>query len=315
VKHRLSRYIAGVVVLMILVAAHFGGDYYVDALTMLLINAILVVGFRFIALSGEMSFCHVALMGAGAYTTALMTAKWGWPFWVSLPLAGVAPALIALILSYPLLRLKQFYFAMGSFAAGEAMRLSWSRFKLFGGYDGIYNIPPPSFPGIDFHNLTAYYFLTIVLVVLCLVVMYRLENSGIGFTIKAIAAQDFLAQSIGVSIRKYKTFAFITGSFFAGIAGALYAHRMAWVDPFHFTFTYNLYILVWVLFGGLGSFAGPLIGLLSLTVVDEVIHSISGLEPWIPFIYGGLMIVTLLVMPQGLFSLLKRILSGVRKRL
>jgi branched-chain amino acid transport system permease protein len=307
VKRSASRYTAGIVTIVILVAAGFSGGYYEDALTLLFINAILVVSFRFIALTGELSFCHIALMGVGAYTTGLVTTRLGWPFWISLPLAGAISGLVALILSYALFRLKAFYFAICSFAAAEAIRLSWQRFEFFGGYDGIYNLPYPSVLGIDFHNLTAYYYLTLFLALLCLLIMYRLENSDIGMTIKSVAARDFLAQSVGIDIWRYKTFAFVTGSLFAGVAGVLYAHRTAWIDPGQFAFTLNLYVLIWALFGGLATFAGPLVGLVSLTLVDEVIHNIGDLDQWLPLVYGCVIIATLRFLPHGFVDVFTRI--------
>jgi branched-chain amino acid transport system permease protein len=255
-------------------------------------------------------------MGAGAFTTALITTRLGWPFWVSWPMAGVVSALIALILSYPLLRLKGMYFVMGSFAAGEVLRLLWVRFAFFGRHEGIYHVPRPSLLGVNFNDLTAYYFLTLVLTLLCLTIIYRLEKSGIGVAIKSVAAQDFLAQSVGVNIRKYKTFAFVTGSFFSGIAGALLAHRLASVSSLQFAFSYNINVIVWVLFGGLATFVGPLIGLVLLTIVAEVVRLIGALEAWLPFIYGLLIIAMLIMIPGGLSSILPKICMpwAIRRR-
>ncbi len=282
-------------------------EYYLDVLVVLLINAILVVSFRFTALMGELNFAHVALMGAGAYTTAIMVKSLGLPWGVSLPLAGLVPAAVALALSYPLFRMKGFYFFIGSFAAGEAMRLAWTRFDIFGRQVGIENIPPLTLGTINLRNLPAFYFLTLIVAVVSLLILYRLEHSRIGDNLKAIAMQDSLAQSIGVDLLRYKALAFATGAFFAGIAGFLFAHRIGMVDAYQYVFTYNLEVLVWAIFGGLGSFVGPLVGLGVLTGAEEVIHNIGRLEAWSPFIYGILLLVTLLLFPNGLVGLRKRI--------
>lgn len=292
-------------------------EYYLDVLVVLLINAILVVSFRFIALIGEMNFAHVALMGAGAYTTAIMVKNLGLPWEVSFPMAGLVPAAVALALSYPLFRMKGFYFFIGSFAAGETMRLTWLRFDIFGRQIGIENIPPLTLGIINFRNLTAFYFLTLIVTVVSLLILYRLEHSRIGDTLKAIAAQDFLARSIGVDLLKYKALAFATAAFFAGIAGFLFAHRLGMVDAFQYVFIYNLYVLVWAILGGLGSFAGPLIGLGLLTGTEEAIHYIGRLEAWSPFIYGVILIATLLLLPKGLIGFPERIsplVERIRRR-
>jgi len=303
----------GLVVLAIILVAlpFFLREYYVDVLTMLLINVILVVSFRLITTTGGWSLAHIPLMGAGAYATALMTRTFGWPFWLTLPLAGLAAALIGLIMSYPLVRTKGFAFFVASFAAGEAMRLCWTRFRVpFGGHAGLGNIPPPEaipIPGlvaIDFSNPIPYYFLTLVVTVLCLLIMYRLDRSRIGDTLKAIYSEDSVAKSVGINITKYKILAFVIASFFAGIAGVLLAHRLWAIEPQQFGFTNTLYLLVWVVFGGYHTFAGPIIGVSVLTGLGELLIPLA---EWVPMIYGIILILTLLFLPDGLEGLPRRI--------
>ncbi|MFC1965033.1 branched-chain amino acid ABC transporter permease [Chloroflexota bacterium] len=304
-KYNLSRPLLGlgIALLLMLVLPLYLPEQYVGMLTVLLINAMLVVSFRFISTIGEWSLAHVPFMGVGSYTTALLTTELGWPFWLSLPAASLAAAAFALILSFPLFRMKAMSFFLGSFAAGEVLRLCWARFKTpFGGYDGIAGFPYPVLFAVDFRNIFAYYVLTLLIVLISLVVMYRLENSRIGSTFKAIAMNDSLVQSIGVNIRRYKTLAFVTGSFFAGTAGVLLAHYLTAVTPALFGIPYSLNMIVWSVVGGLSSFSGPLIGLIILTIVNEVLHRI-GVEVWIPFIFSFILLVTLLFMPRGLVSL------------
>jgi len=118
---------------LVILAVILGGlpfvvtKYQVDILITLLINVILVVSFRLITTTGRWSLAHIPMMGAGAYATALMTGTLGIPFWVSLPLSGLVAALVALVMSYPLARTKGFAFFIASFAAGEALRLCWTR--------------------------------------------------------------------------------------------------------------------------------------------------------------------------------------------
>ena len=155
-------------------------------------------------------------------------------------LAGSATAaLLAFLLSFPLFRMKGFYFLIGSFAAGEIIRLLWKWTDLtwlFGGPKGIKLIPP--FPNIklfsldiDFYDPVNYYYLCLIVVVASLVVLYRVERSRIGLTFHAIHWQDKLAESVGVDTFRYRTLAFVISSFFAGLAGALYAHYIGTVAP------------------------------------------------------------------------------------
>jgi branched-chain amino acid transport system permease protein len=316
-RRNLSKPLSLAVLPIILVALPFFlRGYYVDVLTILFINIILIVSFRLMATTGEWSIAHVPLMGAGAYATALMGIHFGWSFWLTLPLAGLTAAIVSLAMSYPLLRMKGFTFFIGSFAAGEAMRLCWTRFKVpFGGHWGLTGIPSPSIPipglqAIDFGGTIPYYFLTLVVTVLCLAIMYRLDKSRIGDTLKAIHSQDILMKSVGVNITRYKALAFVTASFFAGISGALLAHRLCSIDPTQFNIHATMYLLIWAVFGGTATFAGPIVGVTALTVVAELIRPF---HEWMYVIYGVILIATLIFLPQGLESLPRRMSPLVEK--
>jgi len=310
---RNSRTLALIIVLPILaivgIALPFLLDYYyIDVLTMLLINILLVASFRLITLTGTWSLAHVPLMGAGAYASALITGSLGWPFWLSLPLSAIAAAVIGLIMSYPLARTKGFAFFIASYAAGEAMRLCWTRFKVpFGGWSGLVNIPPPgNIGGIDFSYPTPYYFLTLTVTAVCLWLMYRLGRSRIGATFHAIHSQDGLAKSIGINVTRYKVLVFVAGAFFAGVAGVLLVHRMWAIEPNQFGFRPTLYLLVWAVFGGTRTFAGPILGVAVLTLVSELLVPLA---EWVPLIYGCILILTLLFLPEGLEGLPGRLSS------
>lgn len=285
--------------------------YKVDVIIMLFINIILVVSFRLIATTGGWSLAHVPMMGCGAYATALLTSI-GIPFWFSLPLSGLAAAMVAFIISYPLARTKGFAFFVASFAAGDALRVCWTRFKVpFGGHQGLTNVPVPKlFPAWDFSEPIPYYFLTLVVMLVCLAFMRRLDKSRIGDTWKCIEYQEDLAKSLGINTISYKILAFIVGSFFAGVAGVLLAHRLWAVVPAQFGFIATLYLLVWVVFGGIRTFYGPILGVVSLTILQEVLRP---LLEWLPMIYGAIIILTLIFFPEGLEGLPQRTRAWLSK--
>jgi branched-chain amino acid transport system permease protein len=217
-------------------------------------------------------------------------------------LSAIAAAVIGLIMSYPLARTKGFAFFIASYAAGEAMRLCWTRFKVpFGGWSGLVNIPPPGNIGaIDFGRPTPYYFLTLTVTAVCLWLMYRLGRSRIGATFHAIHLQDSLAKSIGINITRYRVLVFVVAAFFAGVAGVLLVHRMWAIEPNQFGFVPTLYLLVWAVFGGTRTFAGPILGVAVLTLVGELLVPLA---EWVPLIYGCILILTLLFLPEGLEGL------------
>ncbi len=288
------------------------GEYYVYVLVLLVINLIVVVSFRLVTTMGSWNMAHIPIVGLGGYVSAILTTTLGWPFWLTLPLAGLVAALFAWILSYPLTRITGFAFFIASFAAGEAMRLVWTRLRVpFGAHEGIDGVPLPRFFGVNFGEAIPYYFLALVIAALCLLIMYRVERSRIGDDFKAIASNDNLSRSVGINIARNKTLALVIGAFFAGIAGALFVHHWAYVDPTSFSFTNTLYLIVWVIFGGVTNFIGPIIGLIILTIVRELLLPLA---QWIPMFYGIILILVLLFLPGGLESIPERISKWWTKR-
>ncbi len=294
---------------VIVISAPFSiSEYKVDLLVNLMINIILVSSFRLITTTGGWSLAHIPMMGCGAYATALFAGGLGIPFWFSLPLSGLAAGLVGLAISYPLIRTKGFSFFVASFAAGEAIRLCWIRFKIpFGGHKGL-TVPVPELVEnvgwLDFAEAVPYYFLSLVVTLACLIVMFRLDRSRIGDTWKAIESNEDLAKSTGINHIKYKMLAFSIGSFFAGIAGVLLAHRLWAIEPHQFGFTTTLYLLVWVVFGGSHSFSGPIIGVVFLTFLAELLRPLA---EWVPMIFGAIIILALIFLPEGLESLPRKI--------
>jgi branched-chain amino acid transport system permease protein len=291
-----------------------------EILVLLVINVLLVSSYRLLTLTGEWSLAHVVIMGVGAYGSALTAKLLGVPVPLAM-LAGAAMAgLLAFLLSFPLFRMKGFYFLIGSFAAGEVIRLIWKWSELtwlFGGPKGIKLIPP--FPdiemlSIDFYNPVNYYYLCLIVVAISLVILYRVERSRIGLTFHAIHWQDKLAQSVGVDTFRYRMLAFVISAFFAGLAGALYAHYVGTVNPNRFDVEEMVYVLIWAIVGGTATFYGPIIGVVTLTILNEVVLRALGVDEMRPMLYGAILIVSILFLPNGLESLVPRIRGWIAGR-
>ena len=314
---RVARWLGPIVAIVIAALPFAVKAYQLDFLIFLFINIIVVVSYRLVTITGEWSLSHVVIMGVGAYASAIGTKQLGLPVLAAMPIAGLVSALIAYILSFPLFRMKGFYFLIGSFAAGEAIRLTWSRFRFpFGGPKGITLIPAPEFtiPGFGTVSLgtpVIYYFMTVAIVVLCLWVMYRLERSKIGLTLEAIHWKDVLAESVGINTWRYRTLSFVTASFFAGIGGSLLGHYIGTINPDRFGMESMLYVLVWTIVGGTRTFYGPIIGVVALSILDEVFRGLAELRP---ALYGFLLIATMRFLPHGLESL-PEVISIARGRL
>ncbi|SHM05394.1 amino acid/amide ABC transporter membrane protein 2, HAAT family [Roseovarius litoreus] len=289
-----------------------------EILVFLTINILLVSSYRLLTLTGEWSLAHVVIMGVGAYASALYSKELGVWVPVSILLGGATAALLAVLLSFPLFRMKGFYFLIGSFAAGEIIRLLWKRFRdPFGGPKGIKGIEPmPDFSiGIydfDFFEPVSYYYLSALVVAVCLWVLWRIERSPVGLTFHAVHWQDKLAEASGVNLRAYRTLAFAIASGFAGIGGGLMAHYVGTINPNSFDVDLMVYVLTWAIVGGTGTFYGPILGCVVLTVLNEIVLRELGFEQMRPLIYGLIMILSILFLPKGLESIVQHLTTRGR---
>ncbi|MFA9419436.1 MAG: branched-chain amino acid ABC transporter permease [Gammaproteobacteria bacterium] len=292
--------VAGLLIALIAVP-HFLKFHHQDLLIFLTINVLVVASYRIVTLTGEWSLIHAVMMGVGGYTATLLFKNYELGMWFTLPLAGGVSAVVAAILCFPLFRMTQFYFLIGSFAAGEAIRLTWIRFvNPFGGTGGLSGVEPPIIGNIDFLDAIPYYYLSLGVVCFCLFILYRIENSRIGLTLHAVHWKAPLAESVGVDTWRYRALAFIVGSFFVGVAGALKVHYLGTITPNQFGIGFMVFILIWVIVGGYNKFYGPIIGVIVLTVFDE---SIRGFAQVRPAIYGAVLIISILFLPLGLESI------------
>lgn len=305
---------------VLITVPHFVSFSQQELLVLLTINVLVVVSYRLQTLTGEWSLAHVVMMGAGAYASALFSKSFGFPVPLAMIAGAIAAGLIATVLSFPLFRMKGFYFLIGSFAAGEILRLIWKRFTdPFGGPKGIQRIPQfpkidLGFVQIDFYDPTNYYYLVLLVVLVSLWVLYRIEKSRIGLTFHAIHWQDKLSESVGVDAFRYRMLAFVIASFFAGLAGALYAHYLSTVNPTQFDVNSMVYVLIWTIVGGTSRWYGPILGVVALTIVDEVILRSIGVDQIRPLLYGLILILAILFLPSGLESLVIKAKGILRNR-
>ena len=283
---------------------------------LLVINVLLVSSYRLMTLTGEWSLGHVVIMGVAAYASALFSKRLGVPVPVSMLLGAMTAGGVAALLSFPLFRMKGFYFLIGSFAAGEVIRLVWKYFTdPFGGPKGLKLIPGfPDIGPISFFEPLPYYYFCLIVVGISLYILYRIETSRIGLTFHAIHWQDKLAESVGVNTFSYRTLAFVLASTFAGLSGALYAHYIGTINPTRFDIEEMVFVLIWAIVGGTATFYGPVLGVVVLTVINEVILRSLGFDTARPMIYGFILIASVLFLPNGLESLVPKVRAWIAGR-
>ncbi len=295
----------------LLVLPHLLSYSQMEIAVLLVFNVLLVSSYRLMTLTGEWSLGHVVMMGIGAYASALLARRIGLPVPLSMIMSMLVTGVIAYALSFPLFRMKGFYFLIGSFAAGEIIRLIWKRFtEPFGGPTGLKRIP--GIPNIelgaltiDFADATTYFYFACIVVAISLFILYRIERSRLGLTFHAIHWQDKLAESVGVDTFRYRTLAFVIASSFAGLSGALYAHYVQAINPNRFDIEQMVYVLVWAIVGGTATFYGPIVGVVTLTVLNEIVLRSLGADELRPMIYGFVLIAAVLYLPKGLESLIE----------
>src|SRR6266508_5144149 len=298
---RSARTAAVLIVLALLLSLPLvGGDYYVYIFALVFTNVILSASLRPSLTCGQLNIGHSAFMCIGAYASALLAKNLDVPFAVSLLCGAVLAAAVGLAIGYPSLRLRGVYFAMVTVAFVEAIRLIASIWvPLTRGNAGLSGIPKPSILGMTLATRTSQYYLALFLMLVTLVILYKLEQSRLGLVCKIICMADNLAQSLGVNVASYKLLAFSLGCFFAGVAGAFYAHFIRFLFPPEFGFLLATNILIYNFVGGLGHFAGPIVGAAFLSLLSEPFRG----SPYETIFYSIVMLLTILFLPGGLITL------------
>ena len=293
-KWKLALLAASIIVLALLPLL-LGDSYTVHVLILTFIYLVAAVSFRTISISGQFSIAHGAFMGIGAYTAG-MASKWlNIPPWLSLPMGGVAAMIIGMGFNYPFSRLRAIYYAMGSLFFGVVIiNVISVGGDLTGAYSGLPGIHP------IFSSRVSYYYLFLALAIFSIIALHRFEFSRIGWTLKAIAQSHLVASSVGINEGWYRVLAVGVGSFFVGLIGAAYAHYNMVISPSSFNLGATLWICMYVLIGGIYSFAGPIIGTAILVIIPEFFRD---LKVYSPYVSAAILIIIVYLMPDGLAGL------------
>lgn len=276
-------------------------DYYLDVLIISGIYIILALGLNVIVgFAGLLNLGFAAFYAIGAYTYALLNTKLGFGFWACLPLSALSASFAGLLLAIPALRLRGDYLAIVTLGFGEIVRLilnNWD--SLTNGPNGITGIASPTLMNLSLGRLEYFYYIVFAFVLLTLAIIRRVESSRIGRAWIAIKENEIAASSIGINITKYKLYAFTFGTFWAGIAGTLFASKMQFVSPESFTFIESVFILSMVILGGLGNTYGTVLGAFILALLPEVLR---GVQLYRMLILGLGLVLLMIFRPQGLLG-------------
>lgn len=314
---RFTRYLwAALAVLAVIypVAVEFD-SYLLHVGITITLNVALATSMWLVWSLGLISFAHAGFMAIGAYTSALLFTKLGWPMWIGMVMGAALAGAAAVAISLPLMRTRAVYFFMASWSVGEVIKRTIAYFDgLTGGWNGVFDIFPPAIDvgplRLDFADRISFYYLAILFAFLIVAGIYRINSSRTGMIHWSISENELLAQHVGINVFKHKVIAFTIACVCAAVTGALYAHYQTFISPKSFDIWKSEFALVHIIVGGLTTVGGPVVGAISLTVIDETLRAAGHFRV---ILFGVILIATVLILPGGLETIPGRIRRALRR--
>jgi branched-chain amino acid transport system permease protein len=297
---------------VLLVAPAAFKSYGLYLLTYWLVFIIATMGLNLtVGYAGQKSLGHAAFFGLGAYTVAILMQA-GFSFWLGLPAAALLCFVVGLILGFPALRVQTIYLAFATLGFNTAVWLVMRNEEwLTGGTFGINNIARPSFLGISLEGNLAYYYFVLGSTVLLGLLLWGLLRSPWGKAFTALRDNPIRAESLGIDIRSYTLLSFAIGAVYAGIAGALFASLVQFIEPAPFTVGSSIMMYLMVVLGGPGYFLGPVLGAAVGVVLPEWLRFAQG---WYLFVFGSAVVLLMIWLPDGLLSIPDRLKARKQAR-
>lgn len=280
--------------------------FYIQGILILTgINLLAVLGLSLLTgFTGLFSFGHAGFMAIGAYVSVILTMKLSCPFILAILLGGLIALIISLVIGKLTLNLKGDYFCIVTLGFGEAIRLILDNISYFGGARGIPSIPP----------YTTLFNVIVIDIIACIILAFIIQ-SKYGRNMVAIREEELASQVIGINVFKHKIIALAISALYAGVAGGLWAHYLGFINPIMFKLVKSTELTIIVIFGGLGSVTGSIVGTILLTFLPEILRSFS---QWRLVIYGLAVIIIMITRPKGIMGgkelNLKYIKNKVMKR-
>jgi len=254
---------------------------------------------------GQMTLGHAIFFGLGSYVTTMAWVYLGWPIWATIPLAVLITTLASLFIGFPALRVKGPYLALISMALPLIATSLIFYFKdVTGGENGL---PMPIsgrfFPQMNVFDLrTGEYYLTLLLVAVSGIILYKIAISRTGMVFVSILDDELASKACGINVTKYKMMAFAISAAFASLSGAVYAHILTVASPFAMGTTRSFFVVIMTVFGGMGTIAGGIVGAYLIHFIDSYVLRVIVDVPveWHPFIFIGIVVIFILKWPRGI---------------
>jgi branched-chain amino acid transport system permease protein len=302
----------GIFIIFAILLPNVFSDFWLYVLCLVGINSIGTLGINILTgYTAQVSLGHASFVGIGAYTTAILSHQFGFPFWLTFPSAVMVTSFMGLMLGLPCLRLKGLYLAVATLAFAWAVpEVILKGSFLTGGYSGI-SLEPLKILGLSLKSHRLFYYLMLFILLLSMWTVTNIMHSRFGRAFIALRDSEEGARAMGVDISVYKTLAFVLCAALAGICGNLYAYLVGTVTPYDFGFGMSIYFLVAIIIGGTGSILGSILGGAFITFIP--LFS-SGFRDLPNIIFGAFLIVVILLMPGGLAGFLNSISKRLQRR-
>jgi branched-chain amino acid transport system permease protein len=283
-------------------------DYFYDVAILVALNAIVCVGLNLlIGYAGQISLGHAGFFGLGGYGTALLASRYDWPSLVALTGAVVGVALLAFVVGRPILRLKGHYLAMATLGLGIIVSIVLStEDRITGGPDGM-QVPPLTLLGHAIQGERLWYWIAGGALLLTVWIASNLIDSPTGRALRALHTSEVAAEVAGIDSVRHKLFVFVVSAAFAAVAGGLAAFYSGFITPAKASFFHSIELVTMVVFGGMASTAGAIVGAAVLTVLPQVLTLFREYEM---VVFGALLMATMIFLPRGIVPTL-----GARFRL
>jgi len=286
-----------------------GDQYQLHLASLIAVYWILIAGLNLVVgFTGQLSIGHVGLLSIGSYTFAILAGKMGVDPTLSVFVSGLLGGLCGLALGLPSLRLPGFYFAMATMAFSMIVNeIVLAQVDLTGGGIGL---PGPMFPK-PFDSPIGFYYLVTAIALFVTWLTWNIARRMWGRAFISIRDNPVAAQAVGVPVFKAKLLAFVFSGITAGVSGAVFASLQSYITPDTFVFELSMFFFVCIIIGGRGSIIGPFLGTVVLTALPELVSPLAKLGN---FFYGLLLLVVVLVVPEGFGRMFEIISERLRPR-
>lgn len=294
---------AGALFVGLAVVAPFLDVYFLYILAIVCLNIILATGLNLLTgYTGQISLCHSAFLGIGAYSCTILMIRLHLPYPLALLAGGVLAGCAGFLVGIPALRLRGLYLAMVTLGFGEIVHLVLHHWQgLTGGPLGL-NVPVARMGPVVFQSELSLFYLFLFVTLIFVILARNLIESKIGRAFRSIAYSEVAAQGSGIDLSRYKTLSFALSAFYAGIAGGLYCQLLKYLSPDPFGLFESIQYLTMIVLGGMGSIIGSLVGASLLSILPEILREFKDYQE---LIFSVLLIVFILFMPKGIYGMIR----------